>query len=177
MLSRWSFENLSDSRKEGDSLPQRVSTAWTWFKAACKKALWEDFRTFIKFLIATLLTAGFSLLFLSLVVSQGDIGRTTAYLLNIPLGIGLNFLLNWKFTWKGRPALWRSLWRWTVVQLLLIPLGYQLFQSFGGLDLEYRLAKVVAGVLLFVPAYLIAYFWAFADRWRSGRNNRQTIVT
>ncbi len=158
-------------------LNNRASRAWVWFKKACKKALWEDRLTLSKFLVATLVTAGFSLLILSLQTSYWGVSRGDAYKIQVLPVIVLNFFVNWKFTWRGQVHLGRSLWRWTVVQLSVIPVGYQLFQVFVSLDFELRLAKIAAGALLFVPAYLIAYFWAFADRWRNARNGRKTIVT
>ncbi len=159
-----------------DWLKTVFSRAWRWLKAAFRTAVVEDRWTLGRFLIATLVAAGFSLLLFSLLLSQAGVSRSDTYKITILPTIAVSFVLNWRYTWKGQPALGKSLWRWLVVQLMVIPAGYQLFQLLASLDIESHLAKIMAGGILFIPAYLIAYFWAFADRWRNSRSNRQTIV-
>ena len=141
------------------------------------KRAWQEHRvTFAKFVVIAGLTAGIGHGILKVEITQLGWNSGLAFLLQSLTVVSVNFYLNWRITWKAKPARGQSAWRWTVVQVFLYAPGYFLYEEITRLHIglplaggnDFLVAKALSGAFLVIPGYLLAASWAFATRPKQG---------
>lgn len=134
---------------------------------ALARRLWQ--KRFCRFIAVTGFTAALGSLVLATEVSAFGWPPKWAWLPQAFIVFLVNFALNWRVTWKKEPTKRQSRRRWFVVQSLLLPCGFFLYNELKDYNLEiprlgldYLVAKTLVGIVLLIPGYLMAKLWAFA---------------